>query len=52
MDGPVPAINAAKFGSYENSLAARVDGIRATREISRAGTIGRLAKTDEDKDGG
>ena len=52
MDNPIPAINPAEFGSYENYLASRVDGIKATRRISRTGTTGQFAKTDEDEDGG
>ena len=34
MDGPIPALNPAEFGLYENYLAARVDGTRATRGMS------------------
>ena len=31
MDDPIPMTNPAEFGSLENCLAARVDGIRAAR---------------------
>ena len=31
MDDPIPTLNPAEFGSYENYIAARVDGVRATR---------------------
>ena len=52
MDGPIPMLNLDEFGSYENYIAARVDGVRATRGTSRLEIIGLLAKTDEDEDGG
>ena len=52
MDGPIPTPNAAEFGSYENCLAARIDGIGATQGLSRAEIAGQFAKTDEDEDGG
>ena len=54
MDNPTPAINPAEFGTYVNSLAARIGGVRATRGMSRAETIGRFAKTmtDENEDSG
>lgn len=52
MDDPIPTPNPAEFSSYESFLAARVDGIRATRGMSRAETTGRFAKTFEDRDGG
>ena len=51
MDGPIPMLNLDEFGSYENYIAARVDGVRATRGTSRLEIIGLLAKTDEDEDG-
>ena len=43
-DDPIPAINPAEFGSYESTLAARVDGNRAARGLSRAETTGCFAK--------
>jgi len=52
MDDPIPTLNPAELGSYESYLAARCGGIRAARGMSRAGTIDRSAKTDEDKDCG
>ena len=52
MDDPIPALNPAEFGSYENFIAARVGGVRATRGTSRLEITGLLAKTDEDEDGG
>ena len=45
MNDPIPVLNPAEFGSYENYLAARVDGIRATRGMSRAEAIGQFANT-------
>ena len=41
MKSPTPTTNPAEFSSYPNYLAARVDGPRAARELSRTGTIGR-----------
>ena len=52
MDDPIPALNPAEFGSYENYIAARVNGVRAIRGTSRLEIIGLFAKTDEDEDGG
>ena len=52
MDDPIPMLNPAEFGSYENSLAARVEGFRAARGTSRLDIIGHFAETDEDEDGG
>ena len=51
MDDPIPSPNPAEFGSYENYIAARVDGVRATRGTSRLEITGFFAKTDEDEDG-
>ena len=51
-DDPIPTLNPAEFSSYVNCIAARVDGVRATRGTSRLEIIGLLAKTDEDVDGG
>ena len=45
-------MGAAEFGSYENYITARVDGVRATRGTSRLEITGLFAKTDEDGDGG
>ena len=52
MGDPIHTPNSAEFGSYENYLAARVGGIRATRGMSRVEITGHFAKTDGDEDGG
>ena len=52
MDGPTPVLYPGEFGSYENYIAARADGVRAARGTSRLGITGLLAKTDEDEGGG
>ena len=52
MNDPIPTPNPAEFGSYGNCLAARIDGTRANRGMSRAEIIGQFSKTDEGEDGG
>ena len=52
MNDPIPMLNPAEFGSYGNYIAARIDGVRATRGTSRLEITGLLAKTDEDEVGG
>ena len=52
MDDLIPMPTPAEFGSYENYLAARVDGVRAARGTSRLEVICHFAEIDEDEDGG
>ena len=47
MDDPIPTPNPAEFGSFENYIADRVDGVRATRGTNRLRVIGLFAKTDD-----
>ena len=51
-NNPIPKANSAGFGSFLNYLAARVDGLRTARELSRTKTIGRLTLTQEEEDRG
>ena len=51
MDDPIPMPSPAEFGSYENYLAALVNGARAARGTSRLEITGHLTETDENEDG-
>ena len=52
MGDPIPMLNPAEYGSYENCLSGRVDGVRTARGTSRLEITGHIAETDEDEDGG
>ena len=47
MDILIPALNPAEFGSFENYLAARIGGIRATLGTGRREFSGQDAKIVE-----
>ena len=51
MDDAASTAHPNEFGSFQNYLAAWVEGLRAARETSRTETTGRFAKTEEDEDG-
>ena len=51
MDDAASTAHPNEFGSFQNYLAAWVEGLRAARETSRTETTGRFAKTEKDEDG-
>ena len=52
MDVPIPTLNSAELGSFENHLSALVDDIRSARATSRREIVGQDAKSVEDDEGG